>query len=140
MWDIRQFTFEDIAWINVLLKQLSENAPRVSKKDLINIVKKGGEICLARDPDSKKIIAIATLIVFDTLMGKMGRIEDVVVDDRHRGKGYGKKLVLSLIDKARERGLKQIDLTSSPKRVAANGLYQKLGFVKRETNVYRMVL
>ena len=36
-----------------------------------------------------------------------------------------------------EKGISKIDLTSSPERVAANKLYQKLGFQKRITNVYR---
>jgi ribosomal protein S18 acetylase RimI-like enzyme len=30
-----------------------------------------------------------------------------------------------------------IDLTSRPERIAANILYQKLGFIRRETNAYR---
>jgi ribosomal protein S18 acetylase RimI-like enzyme len=30
-----------------------------------------------------------------------------------------------------------VDLTSRPSRTAANRLYQRLGFVERETNVYR---
>ena len=36
-----------------------------------------------------------------------------------------------------QRGAKTVDLTSRPSRVAANKLYQKLGFVLRDTNVYR---
>jgi ribosomal protein S18 acetylase RimI-like enzyme len=38
---------------------------------------------------------------------------------------------------AKARGAKTVDLTSRPSRVAANKLYQKLGFVLRDTNVYR---
>jgi ribosomal protein S18 acetylase RimI-like enzyme len=30
-----------------------------------------------------------------------------------------------------------VDLTSRPERTAANRLYSRAGFVKRETNVYR---
>jgi ribosomal protein S18 acetylase RimI-like enzyme len=33
--------------------------------------------------------------------------------------------------------VKTVDLTSRPSRVAANKLYQKIGFVARETNIYR---
>jgi ribosomal protein S18 acetylase RimI-like enzyme len=33
-----------------------------------------------------------------------------------------------------------VDLTSRPSREAANRLYQRLGFVQRETNVYRYTL
>jgi ribosomal protein S18 acetylase RimI-like enzyme len=44
------------------------------------------------------------------------------------------------IFKAKELGCKNINLTSSPNRVAANALYKKLGFEIRETNVYRKIL
>jgi|GEM_PF-4254611 ribosomal protein S18 acetylase RimI-like enzyme len=33
-----------------------------------------------------------------------------------------------------------VDLTSAPSRIAANALYHQLGFVLRETNVYRYSL
>jgi ribosomal protein S18 acetylase RimI-like enzyme len=33
-----------------------------------------------------------------------------------------------------------VDLTSRPKREAANHMYRKLGFVERDTNVYRFDL
>jgi hypothetical protein len=33
-----------------------------------------------------------------------------------------------------------VDLTSRPSREAANRLYQRLGFVARDTNVYRITI
>jgi hypothetical protein len=42
-----------------------------------------------------------------------------------------------MIDRARELGCKTVELTSRPSREDANRLYQHLGFVPRETNVYR---
>jgi ribosomal protein S18 acetylase RimI-like enzyme len=38
---------------------------------------------------------------------------------------------------AARRGARTVDLTSRPSREAANRLYQRIGFVQRETNVYR---
>jgi ribosomal protein S18 acetylase RimI-like enzyme len=35
------------------------------------------------------------------------------------------------------RGAKTVELTSRPSREAANRLYQRIGFVRRHTNVYR---
>ncbi len=141
MLDINKLTPADIEQINVLLKQLSENSPIISKKDLKYIAKNNGMILTIRNmEDDGKIIGMATLFVFPSMSGKKGTIEDVVVDEAHRGKGLGERLVRGLIEKARELGARKLDLTSSPKRIAANKLYLKLGFVKRETNVYRMVL
>jgi ribosomal protein S18 acetylase RimI-like enzyme len=67
-------------------------------------------------------------------------IEDVVVDVAARGKGLGKDLMLFAIDYVSQKNISTINLTSSPERIAANKLYQKLGFVKRETNVYRLTI
>jgi ribosomal protein S18 acetylase RimI-like enzyme len=44
------------------------------------------------------------------------------------------------LDRARELGAKTVDLTSRPSREAANRLYQRIGFVARDTNVYRFSL
>ncbi|MEK7060924.1 MAG: GNAT family N-acetyltransferase, partial [Patescibacteria group bacterium] len=63
---------------------------------------------------------------------------DIVVDEEYRGKGIGTKLITAAINQARKEGVKHIDFTSRPQRVAANRLYQRLGFKKRETNVYRL--
>ena len=67
-------------------------------------------------------------------------IDDVVVDSAARGQGVGEALNQAALDEARQRGAKEVDLTSRPKREAANRLYQRLGFVPRDTNVYRIKL
>ena len=41
------------------------------------------------------------------------------------------------LDAAAAAGARTVDLTSRPVREAANRLYQRLGFVPRDTNVYR---
>ena len=42
--------------------------------------------------------------------------------------------------RAAAAGARTVDLTSRPSREAANRLYRRLGFVERETNVYRYEL
>ncbi len=60
-----------------------------------------------------------------------------MVDEAARGSGVGAAITNAMIDRARELGCVTVDLTSRPKREAANRLYQRLGFVMRDTNVYR---
>lgn len=67
-------------------------------------------------------------------------IEDVVVDDRYRGRGFGKSLVAHAIEFVKSKDIPLLMLTSNPKRTAANKLYQDLAFERKETNVYRMSL
>jgi len=61
----------------------------------------------------------------------------VVVDGAARGRGVGAALSRFALARAAARGATTVGLTSHPQRVAANELYRKLGFVLRETNVYR---
>ena len=64
-------------------------------------------------------------------------IEDVVVDESQRGQGVGEALTREALRRAAAAGARTVDLTSRPSREAANRLYRRLGFVVRETNVYR---
>ena len=84
-----------------------------------------------------RIIGALTLAVFRIPTGVRAWIEDVVVDESARGRGVGETLTREAIRHASERGARTVDLTSRPSRVAANRLYQRVGFVERETRVYR---
>jgi len=88
----------------------------------------------------KVIIGSATLAWYPIPTGLRMWIEDVVVDETSRGQLIGFALIQYAIQIAKSKGAIQIDLTSRPTRVAANQLYQKLGFVRRETNIYRLSL
>lgn len=95
-------------------------------------------ILIARNGDS--IVGMATLITILTPSGLYGIVEDVVVHERVRGRGIGRALAERLITEARRQRMMMLELTSSPSRIAANHLYQSLGFQKRETNPYRLIL
>ncbi len=86
------------------------------------------------------IVGSLTLVVFRIPTGMRAWIEDVVVDEAARGHGVGEALNREALRIARERGAITVDLTSRPSREAANRLYRRLGFIERETNVYRMEL
>jgi ribosomal protein S18 acetylase RimI-like enzyme len=87
-----------------------------------------------------RIAGSLTLAMFRIPTGLRAWIEDVVVDGEARGNGVGEALNLFAIEVARKRGAVTVDLTSRPSREAANRLYQRLGFVARDTNVYRFTL
>ncbi len=88
--------------------------------------------------DEGHIIGCATLCIFYSPTGAKASIEDVVVSSAHRGQHLGRRLMEHVIEEARRYAPIELHLTSKPSRVKANKLYQKLGFEKRETNVYRM--
>ena len=80
------------------------------------------------------------LVIILKLEGVIAQVEDVVVDETRRGKGLGKMISEKLIERAKARGVHMLQLESNPTRTAANTLYQKLGFIVHETNVYRLKL
>ena len=95
----------------------------------------------AMKDENGKMIGTATLCVFDSPTGRKAHVEDVVVLLTYRGRGLGRVLMKHLISYARKELVKvDIQLTSSPFRVAANGMYKAMGFQQKETNVYKMVI
>lgn len=80
------------------------------------------------------------LVMFRIPTGLRARIEDVVVDEKYRGFGIGRALNQEALKRAEAAGARSVDLTSSPRREAANQLYLSLGFERRNTNVYRYSL
>ncbi len=123
-----------------LIPQLSSSSAPPSAGELTDIARsEASHLLLARD-ENGRIVGSMTLVVFRIPTGVRAWIEDVVVDGDARGHGVGEKLNLRALDIARSLGAKTVDLTSRPSREAANRLYQRIGFVARETNVYRRSL
>ncbi len=122
--------------MNVLLPQLSTSAKAVTTEALEAIVTAPGTLLLVAIDDDR-VVGTITLITFALLTGRRALIEDVIVDESVRGRGIGAALVEEALSHARRMGVSTIDLTSRPAREAANALYRKVGFVQRNTNVYR---
>jgi len=125
-----------------LIPQLTESSPSPTKEDLEKMAdSETAFVFLAREEDvNSPIVGTATLALFQTPTGMHGWIEDVVVDKEFRHRGVGRALTESCLQKARELSLHQVNLTSRPSRKAANQLYQSMGFVLRETNLYTILL
>ncbi len=125
-----------------LMPQLTRHSPPPTHDELLEIVaSKATFVFLAWLPDRDgDIIGAASLGTFRTPTGVHGWIEDVVVDRDARRLGIGKALTQACLDKARDLGLREVNLTSRSSRCVANQLYQAMGFVRRETNLYRYPL
>ena len=123
-----------------LVPQLTTNNPPPSLNDLTALVRDpSSTLMVARNKD-QKIIGALTLAVYRVPTGIRSIIEDVIVDGSARGQGIGEALMKRAIEIAREKGARNISLTSNPMREAANRLYLRMGFKKRETNAYQIKL
>ena len=130
---VHQVTGELVDAAGRLLPQLSRSAAKLDAEGLARIAKhQATTLFVARSQDV--IVGMLTLVTFPLPSGLRARIEDVVVDQDARGQGVGTALTMAAIAQAQAQGARSIDLTS---RVAANRLYQQLGFQLRASNVYR---
>ncbi len=129
----------DLNQVNELIKQLAGFSPDHTKESFKkfltqeNLHQVGAFV-------NNELVGLASLFVIHKIEYSTGMIEGVVVNEAYRGQGIGKKMMQALVKKAKELKLVHLDLTSNPTRVAANRFYRKLGFEKRDTNVYRLKL
>jgi ribosomal protein S18 acetylase RimI-like enzyme len=121
----------------LLIQQLSSSSNPPNREKLEEIIKSDSARILVAEDENRVILGTMTLVIFQIPTGTRAWIEDVVVDNAARGKGIGKKLNLVALDLAKQAGAKTVELTSRPSREEANQLYKNIGFVMRETNVYR---
>ncbi len=120
-----------------LVPQLSRSAPAPNQAALEAIVASPATVLLVASDQGGSIVGSLTLVLFRTPTGTRAWIEDVVVDEAASRQGIGEALNREALRRAAAAGVRSVDLTSRPDREVANRLYQRLGFKRRETNVYR---
>ena len=127
-----------------LIPQLSSSSPPPTAAELLSIIDNPNSVLfiaeLDGDDDRRSVVGSLTLAFYRIPTGLKAWIEDVVVDESARGLGVGEALNVAAIDESRQRGAKNVSLTSRSSREAANRLYQRLDFEPYETNLYRFGL
>ena len=127
---------EVVAAVQHLVPQLSTSAARPSPADVAELcTARATTVLLARLDGG--IVGMLILVLFRLPTGMRAWIEDVVVDAGARGRGVGEALTKEALRRARAAGAVTVDLTSRPSRTPAVRLYERLGFERRETGVYR---
>ncbi len=134
--EINRVTAELVEAFERLTPQLSSSSPPPSAESLGVVIDSGATRLLVARAEGE-IVGSLTLVLVRIPTGLRAIIEDVVVDEQARGRGVGRALNEAALDLARSAGAVSVDLTSRPSREAANRLYLRLGFVPRDTNVYR---
>lgn len=137
--EVKDFKTEYIEAVQRLLDQLTTRPTGWGGNNLEEIIAHENShlFFLLKD---EEIAGMLTLGIYYSPTGGKAWIEDVVVDKDHRGQGLSKRLVAHAIEFVKTHRIPLLMLTSNPARVAANKLYQSLGFEQKQTNVYRMEL
>jgi ribosomal protein S18 acetylase RimI-like enzyme len=137
---INRFSLKVFDAILRLFQQLDSNSELPTKTHIEKILKSKNSHFFVVELENDQIVGMLTMGTYNTPSGIKVWIEDVVVDETQRGKGLGIALTLYAIDFAKTIGADAIELTSRPSRIAANKMYQKIGFIKRETNIYKYLV
>ena len=134
---LKTVTDEQVDEIKRLMVELDPEILVTS--DMVRAAVEAPGTCFFALMDDVHIVGCASLCVCHSPTGKKAHIEDVVVLSSYCGQHWGRRLIEHVIEYARKE-LKPVDLflTSRPQRVAANELYQSLGFRQKVTNVYLM--
>ncbi len=132
---IRPCVDEDFGSIYELLKQLWP-AMKLDFKQLQNVFRIG----ITSDKQKfivgildKKIVGFCSLTIKNNFWqaGSLAHIDELIVDEKYRGKGIGNKLMEKITEIAAENKCKRIELDSAFHREDAHRFYEKLGFENR---------
>lgn len=135
--EAREAGEEMLESVNRLLPQLSPAAKPLTTEELKQLVSSHASHLYLIRVDGK-IAGMCTLAIYQIPTGHRAWIEDVVVDKDFRGMKLGRALIEKVMEEVRKTSPCTLMLTSRPSRVAANALYQDVGFESKETNVYKM--
>lgn len=80
-----------------------------------------------------QIVGFCSLTIKNNLWlaGKLGHVDEIVVDESFRGQGIGKKLMERITEIAKENSCKRIELDSAFHRKNAHGFYKSIGYEVR---------
>ncbi len=131
-----EVTSEVVEAFGRLLPQLSSSA-RPLDADALSVIAAAPASTLLLARVDGAIMGTLTLAIFPIPTGVRAWIEDVVVDEAARGQGIGEALTVVALGLARQAGARTVDLTTRPSREAAGRLYERVGFERRDSRVYR---
>lgn len=122
---IRPFLPQDLDRIVTIEKNCFLPPQIYSKKQLQYLITKANSLTLVECIDTE---VRGFIIVLLRSGSNTAGIETINVDPSHRGKGIASKLLYSISENLRYRGLKNIKLEVSLGNISAIQLYKKMGY------------
>jgi ribosomal protein S18 acetylase RimI-like enzyme len=107
--------------------------------ELDQIIKSPGTTLLVAR-EGHHIVGMLTLHTFRAATGIHAWIQDLIVDAPAKGRGVNELLTKEAVRIATEQGASTAELTSRPSQFGTARLYERLGFERRETHLYRFQL
>lgn len=135
---IERVTEPDERLVDAVARLIPQLSPKRTAPGLLELAEMaaapGTMLLVAFEGD--EALGMLTLVLYRVPTGIRGWIHDVVVDGAARGRGVGGALTAEALRLAERANAVSVELTTRAERTEANRLYQRLGFERRETNVY----
>lgn len=106
----------------------TKNKERI-KQDLTDMIDNPNEIIFVIEEDSK--IIGYSLIKIEQRISKVIWIDEIVIDEEHRKKGNGRKLINKIYEFAKENDCKKVELNCWSFNEDAIKFYEKMGFIDK---------
>ncbi|WP_430907999.1 GNAT family N-acetyltransferase [Maribacter sp. 2-571] len=128
-------TTEDQKQITLLYRQLNAQIKQLSVKKVLERDERSAFVVCRIE---NVIVGMAVMAIYTVISGKKGMIEDVVVDEKYRGNGIGKKIMQVLLSEAKNRNVTELLLFTGHHRKPAIKLYEGLGFTLKQSGLYTL--
>jgi ribosomal protein S18 acetylase RimI-like enzyme len=135
--DLKEEEKEDIIKLmDLFLKPKGRESIR--KEDVERAIKQDNNTSVVAY-ENDKIIGMITLIETSLFTAKLGLVDEVVVAEAFQGKGVASKIMEEIIKIAREKKMDLLKVDTNIKN-PSNRLYQKFGFIRKDDNLYKLIL
>ncbi len=99
-----------------------------------------GQLFVARVDGEMAAMANALITISTAEGGRVVVLEDVIVRERHRSLGIGRRVVQHVLDWAAREGMTRVTLLADGDNAPATAFYQKLGFRPSAMRVWRKTI
>ena len=123
---IRKAALDDLAIIKDLYSQLTSDTANV-EKDFPTILKDPNSLCLILEKETPIGMVICSIRT-SLSSGKKMVIDEIIIDEPFRGKGYGHILMEHCITVAKAMNVDCVELTCSLTNPELHSFYEGMGF------------
>jgi len=139
---IRKATLQDWSKTLPLFKQLYHGDIGPNMRKAFTTLTKDSENCVLVAEQNKELIGaiIGNYYLDLDWEDKTAKLQAIIVNEKHRNKGIGKKLFQHFLTETKKHKCRAITLRVNQKNEIASNFYEKLNFTKAETKEYILEL
>ena len=133
---VRKARNSDLDVLNDLSVQLGYPASKEETKNRFSLLsKENNHLLLVAEVEGNEVVGWIHVLLRILLMAEpMAEIGGLVVDEKHRGKGIGRLLVVEAEKWAKSRGIPRLVVRSNVVRREAHDFYPHVGFTHTKTS------